>query len=58
MAAAAKDLRRPGEDDGKKSRTIYLTDAEWEQIVTQAEGEGRKAGRHIVFVIQERGAKK
>lgn len=45
-------------DGQKRSRTVYLTDAEWAEINAQASAEARGAGRHIVFVIQERAAAK
>lgn len=52
MAKASEEA-----DNGRKSRTIYVTDAEWQQINEDAETEGRKVSRHIVKIVQERRSK-
>ena len=45
-------------EEGRRSRTIYVSDTEWAEIEDDAEGEGRKVSRHIVMLVRDRAAKR
>lgn len=50
--------RRAGQPDAdkKRSRTISVTDAEWDEIVASAEAAGRRPSRHYVMLVREKKA--
>lgn len=45
-------------EQGRRSRTIYVSDEEWAEIEADANAEGRKVSRHIVMLVRDRAAKR
>lgn len=44
---------KPQATELRKSRTIFVTDSEWQEITEAAEAQGRKPSRHLVLVNRE-----
>jgi hypothetical protein len=56
--ASSKAAPVAATEEGRKSRTIYVSDSEWDEINKSADAEGRKVSRHLVMLVRERAAKK
>lgn len=51
--AKSKAAPAAATEEARKSRTIYVSDSEWEEINKDAERQGRKVSRHIVMLVRE-----